>query len=86
MVAPPVVLVAAVLLDQHGAVRVILNHYPVRVRHALVVLVDEGVLILIALVSRHKLDRLLLVAWKNGKIAPGNDQLVELRNELGRLG
>ena len=84
MVAAPVALVAAVLLDCHGAVRVVLDHDPVRVRHALVILVDEGVLILLSLVRRHKLDLALLVPREHTEVTLGYEKLIKLWEELWR--
>ena len=84
MVTAPVVFVAAVLLDCHGAVRIVLDHDPVRVRHALVILVDEGIIILLSLVCRHKLNLALLVPREHTKVTLGYEKLIELWEELGR--
>ena len=84
MVTAPVAFVAAVLLDGHGAVRIVFDHDPVRVRHALVILVDEGVLIFLSLVRRHKLDLTLLVPWEHTEVTLGYEKLIKLWEELGR--
>ena len=85
MIAAPVILMALVILNHQWTVRVILDHDSVRVRHALIVLVNVGVLTLFPLVGRHECDLLLLIPWKDGQVSPRRVQLIQLFDELGRL-
>lgn len=82
MVAAPEILMAVVLVNGQRTIRVIFYHDPVCERHALVVFVHIGVLVFVALISRHKSDLLLLVAWEDAEFHPRQSQLVELRDHL----
>ena len=65
VIATPVIFMAAVFLDDHRAVRVILDQDSVSVGHALIILVNVRVLVLVSFVCRHKCDLLLFIAWEH---------------------
>ena len=65
VITAPVVFMAAIFLDYHRAVRVILDQDSVSVGHALIILVNVRVLVLVSFVCWHKCDLLLFIAWEH---------------------
>lgn len=62
VITTPVLFPRLVLADCHRAIRIVLHQDAVRVRWALIFLVDVVIVIFLAFVGRHKGDLTLLVA------------------------
>ena len=78
MIAAPVGLVRAILLDEQRAAGVVLHQDSVGVGWTLILLVDEGVLVFLALVSWLEIYLILFVAREDLQSLPLDVQLIVL--------